>query len=354
MDPKDPDNKEIPQLRVVDDEPGITRLETEKTSPPPHRFGNKNHRLADVKHHPSELVGSPQEVLQSTPEYEPGSTYTSPRITIPPGFLILFALIFIALGISGIALLIASSSGEANQIREKVEINFSKRELERKEARRILSTLEEATKGYLGAKTVEEKARFVRQPERVIPLMHDYYKSRLLIPRYDVSIISQSPLDIENQSFIIVLLKNEDGRTFNLLTEFNEDKILFDWESEVCYQPMKVEDFIAQKPTQPILFRVFVKPDNHYTHQFADSDKFQSLLISFRDSHEYLFAYVDRNDPFAEDLRLHILKSQNLSTKSPIPVVLKLAYPPSPKHERLVHVEDYVAPRWILLDNQSQ
>ena len=209
-------------------------------------------------------------------------------------------------------------------------------------------------RGYTSAATIEEKLPFVRQPERVEPLMRKYYQTHALVPEEGAELLSQFPLPLESSSFVVLTASFTDGPNRIFLAEATTDlKIAIDWESDVCYQPVEIADYIAEKPTDPVDLRVFAQPDNFYVFEFSDSEKYQCLKLTFRDNDEFLFGYVERNTPVNERLKSHFQKVRQAGSTQAEPLFLKVRFLEDSKAERGVLIEEFISARWANIDESN-
>ena len=121
----------------------------------------------------------------------------------------------------------------------------------------------------------------------------------------------------------------------------------FDWESEVCYQPTSWAEFIEERPEEGLDFRVYMKADAHYAHEFSDKEAYRSLYLTVRGEEAYLFGYVPRGT----DLEERIDKALRTGRGGPVPALLRLRFEPGSRGQRLVRVEEMRSPRWAYLED---
>ncbi len=260
----------------------------------------------------------------------------------PVGWLVLIGLI--VLGLSGWALSKLSRGEEhlEEQVKE-VRQGWDEEERREREATELLARVEEAVKAYLLAGDITEKASWVRHRERVIPLMESYYQRHDFNPVRFERITKFLPVGIGGFSFFSIFAEVEGGGQVGLLVEdTREGELRFDWESEVAYQPMEIEDYLKQKPTEPMDFRVYAALDSFYNYEFSDSERYRALLLTFRDSEEFLFGYVEIGSQSERALTYYLRKSQGTIQ----PVLLRLRWLPETRARRSVLVERLVALRW--------
>jgi hypothetical protein len=157
------------------------------------------------------------------------------------------------------------------------------------------------------------------------------------------------PLTLDNRgNFWMASVVLSDRTTKSLIIEIEKSgEPRIDWETLVCYQPMKWDDFVANRPTGTSLdFRVYAEQDNFYSHEFADSNQWVSFRITALDSEETLFGYARAGSAEAESL-LNLLQ-QNGGRRAT--VILRLSIPEGLKSHRGVVIEKLVNSRWLHVD----
>lgn len=260
------------------------------------------------------------------------------------GFFLLLSLgLFLAMGGRG-----GLAKREERSLQHKIEENQKLALEEKASASEFLDEVEQVLEGYCSATTVEEKLRFARHPNRVQPLMEQYYQDQEFVPRTGATLVEQAQLPMESLSFTIFSVTFDDGSGRIFLAEIDNDLgIRIDWESDVCYQAIPVKELIKKQPTELTDVRVFASPDHHYAYEFSDSEKYQCLKLGFRDSDEYLFGYVERGGE--AERALHQLFASTRSRSEPM--LLSVRYPEGGRSDRAVIIERFICPRWAYAEN---
>lgn len=208
--------------------------------------------------------------------------------------------------------------------------------------------LQSVVTGFLAAKTIEERLDFVRHPERVKPLMEDYY-GRNSFRSFTLDHIDEvSPVALDLRSFMVMALDTEEEAELPILVEDAEEGPLVDWESFVCYQPISPERFLAERPAEPMTFRVYASLDHFFVYQFADEKKFGCVRLEFRGSDVVLFGYVERGSVVEQKFN-QILKQKGKRQRQPM--ILTVKFPEECKEERCVIVEDVEGALWAFPGN---
>lgn len=208
--------------------------------------------------------------------------------------------------------------------------------------------------------SIEEKIQFVRQPVQVKALMTDWYQTqqhpmeaRGLDPR-----MMLVPELVFGKSFWKAVTVSESGGKKELwIQEYEDGSLKVDWETDVIYNPMRWEEFLKEKPTTALTFRVYVGWDDYYLYQHRDRKKFQSFKIEGQRSlisDLATTAYMKRNGSAAEQMmiliRRYAANPNDPRTFPVLPFLVSVRYDKSPEgHENLV-IEKLVSPSWIVFE----
>lgn len=263
----------------------------------------------------------------------------------PMGLIVLAGIL--GLGLLGVGLLLIPKGDRlVDERAARLAAELQAEEQSMKDAGVLMEHIEVVVRKYLEADTVEEKLKYVRHRARVKPLMERHYRERPLVPRSYERVTAFYPVGVENESFLFMQVRGDDGELLPLLLEqVGQDEFLVDWESDVVYQPMPLAEFLEQRPAEAIDFRLFAKLDTFYAYEFVDVERYQCLMLTERNSDTFLFGYVERDTEEHREL-MDILKGDAKRTE---PILLKLRFLPGSPSKRSVLIEDVVARRWALM-----
>jgi hypothetical protein len=212
-------------------------------------------------------------------------------------------------------------------------------------ARNFYQRLEDRVSSYVACASVEELLECVRDPERVAPLMRDFYAENPLVPEEFVSMDQLSPMTYKNRSFWMLRAETSAGYRFLLVEQTDDDDGRVDWETDVCHQPMPWERYIKERPTGSFDFRVSVRADNYYAHEFADQSVYRSLRLETRGSKERLFGYVLKGSE--EERSVMAVLGRTLRS---MPMMLRIEFPEDAVGKRSVLITEVISQSWCLLD----
>jgi len=268
---------------------------------------------------------------------------------IPWGWVALVGCIF-AGGIIWSLVAVNRSDKKQVLLADQTEKILESSQQEERDAEKMIAGIEAVLRGFFGSGSVEGMLHFVRQPQRIGPLMGKHYGDTPPMPVRMGKILSLAPLTIDNHAtFWIASCELENKQVSQILVEAvtkNEAKV--DWETYVNFQSMDWDVFARSRPggfTGD--FRVYVEPDNYYSYEFSDSGVFSSFRLTALKGEEVLNGYAPRDGELAKELTAIIERNGGVAT----PMILRLSLPNGLDSQRGVVVEELVCPRWVFVEN---
>ena len=200
-------------------------------------------------------------------------------------------------------------------------------------------------RGFLQAKSIEERLPFVRDPERVEPIMRDYYSrsgSEQEWPEGKVLLRAKS----EDQDRYFIRLAIDFGSIGSrfFAVEQTEDSLRLDWETAVGYQQMPLAEFKQKRPTAPVEFRAKLKPSSYYNFEFRDPDLYYAVEMTYPGRPDFkLFGYIDRTRDWAPALIERLEKNEAPSA------IVAVQYPTGQLQRELqVEIISLISETWWL------
>lgn len=201
-----------------------------------------------------------------------------------------------------------------------------------------LNKAEEIIKKFLTAKTVEEKKRYVRDPDRVGPFMEDYYSKSPYEPEgFD----SMDHLKVTfRHTLVLTAVTTGDfltrGISLERFTALDKETYRVDWESWVAYSEKTPEEMRSEKPVEPFLIRPRVSLDTYYNYDFSDDEKWQAYDLEMNEGSDLFTGYVPKGSDL--DKALGVLKEQG----KPEPYILKVVYPKEARANNQVEIIEII------------
>jgi hypothetical protein len=200
-------------------------------------------------------------------------------------------------------------------------------------------------RGFFEASNLDQQLAFARDPERVRPLMENYYHSHPHTPLEWKNLGWVLPVDEPGYrlGYAQAIFANAEPVSL-IIEEMTDGTFRVDWESSVRYGEIDWGEFIKTQPAAPKLFRVIAsKPQN--IPPDAPPQGSEMLEIKHPDDNDVIYAYFDRKDPKFQPL-LQQLQSGNWKD---VPLTLRLCYPGpagSGKNARIAEIE---GKGWLIL-----
>ena len=207
-----------------------------------------------------------------------------------------------------------------------------------------LQRIDEVIQDFLNTNTVEDRAKLIREPARVIPLMKKFYGGdQFEAEGYEA--LNRTQVSYRN-NFLNTTVRTADFLPNPIAVERvgdgDEAQYLVDWESWTGYCEIKPEDAREKKPTDPFLMRCIISPGDYYNFEFQDDQKWNSHKITFRGSLETFQAYTAKGSKADEALKQ--LRQDNGTS----PYVVKVRYPKNARADDQVEIVEVICLGWIV------
>lgn len=313
----------------------LERLEPEEHSTEERRTHEPDYEaLAE-----SEVVALP---LEET--WDDGNRVSTP---LPWGWFVLAGLLFSG-GIVWSIIHLESHKQLPEAARVEAIQLFDKEEQERLDAEATVNRVLDSVRKYCEARSIEDMLPVIRHAERVKPLMEEWYRKRPLESGVFDSMSRFQPVTMGNKGTFWAVacnLKDKSVRSL-LLEELPSGAVEVDWETAVSYQPMDWSDYAKQAPLGSFDFRVWIVPDNLFSHEFSNAEKWSCYRLSAPQGDEVLYGYVVTQSELGQKLSQLVQQNGNKQ----IPVLLRISKPPDLKSQRGVVIEKLCSPRWSYVE----
>ena len=190
---------------------------------------------------------------------QPAMDATKSRAT--PKFLLLSGLVISAATIFALAVLLKDGLGTNRRM------TASSRAFSVESGDSEFEIVRTAIRDFLEAATVDELIATVRQPERVAPLIRQYYATQPFAPASYMRLPLPGSV-APHRNFLLTRIELADGTRKSLALERIGDSLKVDWESWVGHSEISWNHFVDQQRTVAHTFRAIISPDDYYNYRF--------------------------------------------------------------------------------------
>ena len=207
-------------------------------------------------------------------------------------------------------------------------------------SKEIFAAAGEAIEKFLNAENFTERLEFVRDPERVKPLMEEFYAHNM-----DSAFKFRPP---ENgwimhpfETFLLANVESEDFRRHAVAVERQESgEFLVDWESFVGYCEIPWDQISERKSQEPFLIRAKASIGQYYNYGYTDSE-WACIELKDADSQHTIYGYVEFSDTVLDDLKA------SMSLRGQVHITLEIAHPGEGKADNQFLIKKVIAKGWV-------
>ncbi|WP_133797018.1 hypothetical protein [Prosthecobacter fusiformis] len=204
--------------------------------------------------------------------------------------------------------------------------------------------IEAALRSFFQATTIEGKLAFSRDPDRVRPLMQQYYAASRIQPRQVSGLGNCQSVSEKGHRLGYIQVRFSPGEPLSIIVEEDaEGRFRADWESLVLYGEMTWQDFLSQKPQTPTLLRVLA---SHLPVPISDQREW--LEITVPGQARRLKAYFDRKDPQLQPL----VEQLQLGSWKNVPLTLRVCYSEPKLNADTVQIVSSEGKGWLILTDR--
>ena len=177
---------------------------------------------------------------------------------------------------------------------------------------------------FLSTPDPGELTRWVLHPEALAPLMQDWYSRHPWQPVKNFKIIRCANQHGGTRPMVTAMVAVEGGKRLPFLLQKTGAGTKIDWAASVGYQPMELEEFIRNRPSKALPYRVRIRPDSSYLPPFTDPEihtAFSLELLTYPRDRRIFRGYAVRGSD------THAMLSVLLSFKGESSAIVKLRYP---------------------------
>jgi hypothetical protein len=154
--------------------------------------------------------------------------------------------------------------------------------------------------GFFAAESIDEKLQWVRDPDRVRPLMASFYAAHEFKSQAFTELGWVKSVAEPGYRFGYVQARFENAEPVSVIVEELADgRVVVDWESSVRYGEMSWKEFLQAKPERPTLLRLLAyrPPSAMGMVGEGQAKKWEVVLVKHPSDEAALEAHFDPNDP---------------------------------------------------------
>ncbi len=199
---------------------------------------------------------------------------------------------------------------------------------------------------YFLAEGLEEKLRYVSKPETIRPLAAEFYarpeNTSLAQSKPDATAPRSVGILVDGRSFVIVDVVDGDSNHATPVELLEDGAMRIDWETSVLYSSMSWPDFVTQRPTEAIPFRVRCEPADYFNPPYENDKLYRSFrLTPPREDGEILYGFLSTDAPLTPYL-YSLLASQGGFGN----LILEIRFPEK-GFKNCVEIVSIVAEGWL-------
>ena len=202
------------------------------------------------------------------------------------------------------------------------------------------AAITDALSGFLSAATSEERCAHVLEPERVSPLVEEYY-AREGLPQIEFKRIEQLHFVLLNgHPWAWAEFVDGEGRSHLASFKQTARSYLMDWESFVAYGELSWETLLAERPSKPVQMRVYLSHSDYRNFKYSSRERFVGFKVEPREGGPELYGFAER------DTRTDVLLFAVVAPGMRQPVNVRLRFEPDAGADNLVVIDEVIHRQW--------
>lgn len=217
-----------------------------------------------------------------------------------------------------------------------------------------IRAMEQLMDDFFAAKSIDDLIRICRHPERMRPLMEDFYADRDVnlegFEEFEVFI----PTTVGSRAFWITQCQLKDGDQRSVLIEdIGGNNFKVDWETFVTYQPHDWDELIRTRPDGEYLVRCHLERNSLNIFKYRDADQWLGFFLTIPDVDAELKCYAQKSSPAGQGLA-QLFTDIKPGSRQKMPVVLRLIFPDDARTSDAVEVVELVSRQWAIIEDEDQ
>ena len=195
---------------------------------------------------------------------------------------------------------------------------------------------------FLRASTIEGKLPFVRDSDRVLPGMVNWYSSHEHVAQEVSRFEMMATTTIDLKPIWVSLVFVQSGPPVTLMLEDTPDGPKVDWEAFVGYNPLSLTAFVDQKRQAPTDFRVYATASDYFLPPFDESQHL-ALKLECRNENTFVYGYIKRSDQDAAE----IFAATRAGPRKPLRLALRYPATAPNQDTQAVEIVSLIKNNWL-------
>ena len=198
---------------------------------------------------------------------------------------------------------------------------------------------------FVQAESIDEMIPFIRDKERVEPMIRDYYK-KIRFRQKKLFRIGMPEECVQDSDYLVIPLRIK-GETFDRAIAVSwRGPLKFDWESYEGYSDLTIKEFRKQKPLKPVLLRVELKKDAYFNRCFSDPDRYECYEVNDV-RRDWMHGYIEKDSDAMFSLK-KALAGRDYADEAFFAIIRGKFPKLHGNHDRQFEIAEIVSIGWVL------
>lgn len=204
---------------------------------------------------------------------------------------------------------------------------------------------------YWKAQSVKDRLEFVYNPERMKPLMEDYYDRQKETDPDHTELKQKSRFMLDGKHEILYFSfasSRPTGLVEVAMRRGTNGRFLVDWESLAGFTTPAFAEIKQLKPVVPVQVRAFVRLFEYYNYEFTDEKRYLCVKMIAANGVDMLYGYCERDSELGQWIESQLAQTRSGNVMSGY--TLMISFPENAQSDQCVKIERVIASRWLILD----
>lgn len=218
--------------------------------------------------------------------------------------------------------------------------------------RRTFGQAQTVLERFLTADDLDERLRYSHAPGKVRAIVSKRPDLALQGPIPYSQILDTQFTVVADQSLLLLRMEAADFSVKEVALHYEPDGYYkVDWQWFMESGEMAWDEFLANKPQEPVLFRLIASPNDYFNYEYDDPERFDCYRLFDSGQEHQVWGYVPKDDPIAPRLkaafqRLSTGGADGEETGLALRCVVRMKFPGPNGRPDMVDLTDFVQSDW--------